>query len=144
MSKSVLLKPRMSEKAYGLTQAKNVYVFDVDPGLNKHTVARSVAEQFDVSVISVNMAKVKGKAKRTIAKKGRKVYSGREALSKKAYVTLKQGQTLPFFEAAEQEAEKDQAKQEKLTAAMEKQTEKEAKKQAKTGRRGLRRQKESE
>ena len=30
MDKTLVLKPRMSEKAYGLSQAHNTYVFDVD------------------------------------------------------------------------------------------------------------------
>lgn len=137
MSKTITLKPRMSEKAYGLTQARNVYVFDVDTSLNKHTVASSVAAQFDVTVSKINMAKVKGKSKRTLSKKGRVVRKGSNSDYKKAYVTLGQGDTLPFFEAAEKEAEEEQASQEKMTAVMEKQSAKEAKKDDKPARRGL-------
>ncbi|MGH7195893.1 MAG: 50S ribosomal protein L23 [Candidatus Saccharimonadales bacterium] len=138
MSQSLVLKPRMSEKAYGLTQTRNVYVFDVATDVNKHTVARSVADQFKVSVDKVAIMKVKGKAKRTISKKGRVVLRGSNSDFKKAYVTLKKGDSLPFFEAAEKEAEASEAKQEKMSAAMDKQAAKAAKKDDQPARRGLR------
>lgn len=131
--KTVVLQPRLSEKTYGLSSTKNqVYVFDIAKSLNKHSVAKAVETQFGVSVKSVNILNQKGKAKRTIAKQGRKVYSGHEADSKKAYVTLKAGDSLPFFEAIEEEEAKSEATQAKMEKAMEKQEAKESKVEAKT------------
>lgn len=132
MSKTLALQPRLTEKTYGLSNSKNrVYVMDVDRDLNKHAIKRAVESQFEVVVTGVNVVNNKGKSKRTIAKKGRKVYAGREAATKKAYVTLKAGQVLPFFDAIEEEEKKQEATQAKMEKAMEKQEAKEAKTEAK-------------
>lgn len=126
MSKIVTLIPRLSEKAYAASQTRNTYVFDVPEDANKHTIARAVSAQFDVTVTGVNIANINGKAKRTVRKGGRAI-SGRQSDIKKAYVTLKAGDSLPLFAAVE-EAE---AKSEKLAEAAEKATEKAAKKEKK-------------
>ncbi|HUD10086.1 MAG TPA: 50S ribosomal protein L23 [Candidatus Saccharimonadales bacterium] len=135
MDKQVYLKPRMSEKAYAMSQ-NGVYVLDIPASLNRHTVASAVAAQFDVTVIKVNITNIKGKAKRTVSQKGRRINRGSDSSVKKAYITLKEGDSLPFFEAVEQAEEKQQATQEKVSKAMEKQAEK-AEKKSKPGRRGL-------
>lgn len=103
MDKFVVLKPRLSEKTFAAS-TKNVYVFDVPGDVNKHTVARAVAAQFNVSVVDVNIANIPGKAKRMITKKGRRVSTGTRSDRKKAYVTLAEGQSLPFFADATEEA----------------------------------------
>lgn len=127
------LQPLLTEKTYGLASAKNqVYVFDVDTSANKHSVTRAVEAQFKVTVTGVRLANNKGKAKRTIAAKGRKVYTGREAASKKAYVTLKAGDSLPFFQAIEEEEAKQAKTQAQMEKALEKKDAKEAKSEAKT------------
>ena len=97
MEKLTLLKPRLSEKTFGLANAKTVYVFDVPAAANRHTVAAAVAAQFEVTVTNVNITNIKGKAKRTVRKGGRAV-QGQRSDYKKAYVTLKAGEKLPFFE----------------------------------------------
>lgn len=112
MSKDLILKPRMSEKAYALSQTRNTYVFDVPGDANKHTVARAVAAQFEVTVTNVNIANIAGKAKRTVRKNGR-ASQGRQNDTSKAYVTLKDGDTLPVFAALEQEAEAADKKEKK-------------------------------
>lgn len=96
MEKTMFLRPRLSEKTYGLAQTNNVYVVDVPKDANKMTVAAAVQAQFGVTVVSVNMLNVKGKAKRSIRKGGRAV-NGRQSDICKAYVTLKKGDSLPFF-----------------------------------------------
>ena len=126
MSKTVTLIPRMSEKAYALSQARNTYVFDVPEDANKHTVARAVSAQFGVIVIDVNTTNISGKAKRTVRKGGRAV-KGRQSDIKKAYVTLKEGDSLPLFAAVEEA----KAKSEKLAEAAEKAAEKASKKEKK-------------
>lgn len=104
MSKTAILKPRLSEKAYAQSQALNTYVFVVGSDDNKHTVARAVSEQFDVVVTEVNIMNVKGKNKRVITKGGRRVSKGDRPGIRKAYVTLAEGNHLPIF-AAEEEAD---------------------------------------
>ena len=73
MYKQLILQPRMSEKAYGLSQLRNTYVFDVSGEVNKHSVASAVELQFEVVVKSVNIANIPGKAKRTVYKGGNAV-----------------------------------------------------------------------
>lgn len=97
--KNTVLRPRLSEKTFGLSGA-SVYVFDVPGSANKQTVARAVAAQFDVTVANVNITNIKGKAKRLVRKGGRPI-AGKRSDVKKAYVTLAEGQKLPFFEEPE-------------------------------------------
>lgn len=96
MSKSMILKPRVSEKAYGQSLTGNVYVFQVPTDANKLTVAKAVQEQFEVTVEAVNIMKVKGKVKRTVRKRGRQTTGTRPDI-KKAYVTVKEGDHIAIF-----------------------------------------------
>ena len=130
MYKTITLTPRMSEKSYGLSQTSRTYVFDVPAGTNKHTVARAVAAQFDVKVTNVNIANIAGKAKRTIYKGGRAV-AGRESDTRKAYVTLAEGNSLPIFAAIEEEEAKVEETQAKMDKVAAKVAEKAAKKEKK-------------
>lgn len=126
-SLETVLKPRMSEKAYGVSQLRNTYVFDVEGDTNKHSVARAVSEQYSVSVTAVRVVNQKGKVKRTIRKGGRPTL-GRQSDVKKAYVTLKSGDTLPIFAAIEEAEAKEAKVAEKVEKAVEKAEKKEAKK----------------
>lgn len=130
MSTQMPLLPRLSEKAVAVS-AGRVYVFVVPSDANKHSVARAVEAQFDVTVTTVNISVLKGKSKRTISNKGRRSLAGRTADLKKAYVTLAEGQKLPIFDAIEEEEAKTAETQEKLAKAVEKQADKGAKKAAK-------------
>lgn len=96
MSKIILLNPRISEKAYGMAEAKNVYVFEVPTGSPKLEIAKAVNAQFDVTVTAVNTMNVKGKVKRTVKRGGRAV-AGSRSNFKKAYITLKDGDSIPVF-----------------------------------------------
>jgi large subunit ribosomal protein L23 len=126
MYKQLVLQPRMSEKAYAQSMAHRTYVFDVPGEVNKHSVARAVEVQYDVKVTKVNITNIPGKAKRTVYKGGKAV-AGRESDTKKAYVTLAEGNTLPIFAAIEEEEAKVEATQEKLDKAAEKAAKKTAK-----------------
>jgi ribosomal protein L23 len=85
-----------------LGTTKNVYVFDVPTDVNKQTVASAVAAQFEVTVVSVNIINQAGKATRSVRKGGRAV-NGQRSDIKKAYVTLKAGDKLPFFDEPEED-----------------------------------------
>jgi large subunit ribosomal protein L23 len=104
MDMQMPLKPRISEKTYMLSETRNVYVVDVPLKANRDTVAKAVAAQFGVTVDAVNMIVVKGKSTRTVRKGGRAI-AGKRSDYKKAYVTLKEGDSLPFFAEAEAPAE---------------------------------------
>lgn len=112
MDKHMTLKPRLSEKTYGLSLAGNVYTFEVPADANKHSVARAVASQFGVTVTDVTILNVKGKTKRTVRKGGRPV-NGKRSDVKKAYVTLKEGDKLPIFDVPEEEKKADKKKETK-------------------------------
>lgn len=131
MSKHITLKPKLSEKTYAQS-LERVYAFEVPRDVNKHTIARAVEAQFDVKVAEVNVTNYKGKAKRTISQGGRRVANGREAASKKAYVTLAEGYSLPFFAAIEEAEEKQAETQAKVEKVAAKSAAKEAKKETKT------------
>ncbi len=102
--KDLTLKPRVSEKAYGLSQTNNVYVFNVPMTANKLTVSQAVAEQFGVTVETVNIVVSKGKSVRTIRLGNRRARpgSGKRADTKKAYVTLKSGDKIAIFDEPEE------------------------------------------
>lgn len=140
MSKTAILRPRLNEKTYSLSE-KRVYVFDVEKGANKHSIARAVEAQFEVKVTTVNTVNIKGKAKRIISVNGKRMKNaeGRRNAIRKAYVTLAEGYGLPFFNAVEEAEEKEQAIQEKVEKAAEKQAAKDAK-----PKRGIRRTKNEE
>jgi large subunit ribosomal protein L23 len=129
MSKTITLRPRLSEKTYGLSTSR-VYVMEVPTDVNKHTVARAVEAQFEVKVTSVNIMNVKGKAKRIVSLTGKrqKNAEGRRNAIKKAYVTLAAGNSLPFFDAVEEEEQQEQATQAKFDKVAEKQAAKADKK----------------
>ena len=116
-----VLKPRLSEKAYGTAQATNTYVIDVPTELNKHEIADAVEKQFEVSVARVRTVNRKGKAKRVMNTTGKRSSNrkGTQSDIKKAYITLAAGSHLPFFEAAEAEvkkADEAEAKAKKVAA----------------------------
>lgn len=122
--KDVILKPRISEKAYDMSQREGVktYVFEVPGDANKHSVARAINAQYEVIVTTVRILNVKGKAKQSY-QKGSRPITGKRSDIKKAYVTLAEGQALPLFV----EESKEQEKQAKAEAKAAKKAAKETK-----------------
>lgn len=111
------LKPRLTEKAFALSQSLNTFAIDVPTGLNKHEIADAVESQFDVKVKAVRIVKRAGKVKRVVNITGKRTSNqkGSQTAIRKAYVTLAEGSHLPFFAAEEKEIEdakkeKDKAK----------------------------------
>lgn len=94
-----VLKPRISEKGYAIFQTLNTYIFDVPATANKHQIAAAASGQYSVTVVGVRLAGVPGKAVRTNRRGSRKSINGRRSDIKKAYVTLKSGDTLPLYAA---------------------------------------------
>jgi large subunit ribosomal protein L23 len=129
MEKSIVLRPRLSEKTYTLSESR-VYVVEVPKGLNKHEVKKAVEAQFEVKVVKVNVTNIPGKAKRIISISGKRMKNaeGRRNDIRKAYVTLAEGNSLPFFAAVEEEEQKEEALQEKFDKAASKQAKKTEKK----------------
>jgi len=98
----IILKPRISEKGYAISESHNTYIFDVPTSANKFEVAKAVAGQFEVSVTNVRIASVPGKEVRAYRNRGRRSISSNRSDIRKAYVTLKEGDKLPIFAAVEE------------------------------------------
>jgi len=89
----VLIRPVVSEKSYALME-NNVYVFVVDPSATKVDVRRAVEEAFRVRVDRVNTLNRKGKVRRN----RRTNTVGRRSDTKRAIVTLHEGDSIDLFE----------------------------------------------
>jgi large subunit ribosomal protein L23 len=89
----ILLRPIVTEKSTGMTE-QNKYTFEVALKANKRQVQEAVEKIFDVEVRDVKTMIVKGKSRRW----GRNPY--RTPSWKKAIVTLREGDTITFFEGA--------------------------------------------
>jgi len=127
---TINLLPRLTEKTYSLS-ATRVYVVDLDKTISKQAIKTAFENQFAVKVKSVNTANINGKKKRSISKNGRRVSNGSNKDIHKAYVTLVEGDSLPFFEAIEEEEKKTA----KVQAEFDKQQEKADKPKKLIGRR---------
>ena len=126
MNRTMILRPRISEKAYGLSRERNTYIFDVPTTANRLSVADAVAGQFEVTVETVRISNIKGKVKKSYRKRSSPAV-GKRADVKRAYVRLAKGDKLPIF-AQEEEEEVKAAKAEEKA---EKKAAKEAKKDKK-------------
>ena len=92
---SVLRRPVISEKSYALMN-RNVYVFVVDRRATKIEVRHAVEQAFGVRVDKVNTLNRKGKATRN----RRTNKTGQRPDTKRAFVTLATGQSIPLFETS--------------------------------------------
>lgn len=108
MEKLVTLRPRVSEKAYNLSENNHVYIFEVPAESNKHTVKKAVETQFSVNVTEVNILVTKGKSVSRYQKRGGRI-TGKRAGVKKAYITLKEGQEIAIFPKEEDKANEQAA-----------------------------------
>ncbi len=92
--RTIILAPVVTEKTARMRETKNEVSFKVAGDANKIEIRHAVEEIFNVVVTDVRTLSVTGKLKRL----GR--FQGRRASWKKAIVTLKEGQTIEFFEHA--------------------------------------------
>ncbi len=86
----VLLGPHFTEKATSSTSLANQVVFKVVKDATKPEIKAAVEKLFDVKVLGVSVALMKGKTKQT------KHGLGKRSNWKKAYVRLEQGQEIDF------------------------------------------------
>ena len=92
----VILKPVVTEKSSAMYEAQKIYTFKVDPKASKPAIRQAVQQMFNVSVTGVRTINVRAKATKAGGLgRGR---SGVTAKWKKAYVTLKDGDTIQIFE----------------------------------------------
>lgn len=88
---SIIKRPHVTEKT-SMSAAANAITLVVDRDANKIEIKRAVETLFKVNVTGVRTVNVAGKIKRF----GRTY--GKRQNWKKAYITLKEGQTVDFFE----------------------------------------------
>lgn len=95
MATNVIIKPLISEKSTKSTEKLNRYAFKVQRTANKLEVKKAIEEAYSVQVDTVNTVVTVGKSKVRQTKKG--VAQGMKSPYKKAYVTLKKGETIDFY-----------------------------------------------
>ena len=88
---TVLKGPWLSEKALIATE-KGVYTFEVAPEVTKRDVTLAVEKFYKVTPKAVRMVNLPGKKVNLRTRRGFGMKSGR----RKAYVTLKKGDTIQF------------------------------------------------
>ena len=90
--RDIIIRPVISEKSYDMIE-HNRYTFEVAKTASKPQIADAVSEIFGVTVTSVNTMNVKGKPRRV------RVAKGKTRDWKKAIVSLKEGDSIEFFQA---------------------------------------------
>jgi large subunit ribosomal protein L23 len=92
--RDIIIAPVVSEKSYALSEG-GAYTFKVAPGASKPEIHDAVESIFNVKVLKVNTLNRKGKRKRN-----RKTGTfGSRPDTKRAIVTLVEGQTIDLFQA---------------------------------------------
>jgi len=91
--RDVILEPIVSEKSYGLLD-EGVYTFKVHPDSSKPEIRDAVQSIFGVTVVKVNTLNRKGKRKRN----RKSMTYGKRADTKRALVTLAEGDSIDLFE----------------------------------------------
>ena len=92
LSYQVIRRPLITENSSLLREGRNQYLFEVDRQANKFQIKNAVEALFKVQVEDVKTLLVRGKFRRV----GKSM--GKRSNWKKAYVTLKQGDKIEFFE----------------------------------------------
>lgn len=88
----VLKRPLITEKSTLIKELANTVLFEVERTATKAEIKQAVEKVFSVTVTGVRTAIVRGKSARV----GRS--TGRKKNWKKAFVTLKEGDQIGFFE----------------------------------------------
>lgn len=91
----ILIKPIITEKATSLSESNGVYTFVVNKKANKIEIKNAIEKYYGVTVEEVNTVNVLRKRKTRFTKNG--FSQGRKPSYKKAYVKLKQGETIDLF-----------------------------------------------
>ena len=91
--RDVVIAPVVSEKSYEQLE-QNVYVLKVDTSASKPEIRLAIESIFDVTVTKVNTLNRKGKVRRN----RRSNTVGKRADTKRAIVTLAEGDSIKIFE----------------------------------------------
>lgn len=96
--REILIRPILTEKMLQMQETAHKYSFVVNIDSNKIEIKNAVEKKFDVSVTKVATVKVKGKAKQSNTRRG--LTRGKRPDWKKAIVTLRDGDSIDYFETA--------------------------------------------
>jgi large subunit ribosomal protein L23 len=88
----IVMAPLITEKGTFVGEKTNQVLFRVRPDASKDVIRVAVEQLFKVTVLKVRTVNLMGKSRRRGAIKGRR------SDWKKAYVTLKEGDRIEFFE----------------------------------------------
>lgn len=102
----ITIIPRATEKSYAQSLANNVYVFQVPLTANKQQITQAVQDQFEVKVTNIKTLVQSGKSVRFSRGKNRFPGTTTRKDSKKAYVTLAEGDTIQVFDQPAEEEKK--------------------------------------
>lgn len=102
----LFIVPRATEKAYAQSLASNTYVFTVPLDANKQQIVDAVESQFEVKVTNIKTLVQNGKAVRYSRGKNRYPGTTTRKDSKKAYVTLTEGDSIQVFDVPAEEEKK--------------------------------------
>lgn len=88
---TVLLRPRITEKAALKADSANVYVFEVTKDASKKAIIASIKDAYKVTPIRVNLLAI---PRKEVFRRGK---SGVKGGGKKAYIHLKKGDKIDII-----------------------------------------------
>lgn len=103
---SISIIPRATEKAYTQSLATNTYVFNVPLNANRQQITDAVEAQFNVNVTNIRTLVQSGKSMRYSRGKNRYPGTTHRKDTKKAYVTIAEGQSIQVFDVPAEEEKK--------------------------------------
>ncbi len=95
MATEILIRPLVTEKFTAMGEKLNRYGFEVSKDANKIQIKKAVEELYGVTVAAVNTVRYAGKVKSRFTKSG--AITGQKNSSKKAIITLKEGEKIDFY-----------------------------------------------
>lgn len=90
ITSDILIRPRITEKSGIMSEAANVYTFEVVKSATKHSVERAVKTLYKVTPTKVRIVNLPAK---NVIVRGRR---GMQSAVKKALVYLKKGDKIEF------------------------------------------------
>ena len=92
---SIIIKPIVTEKVTKESEVLNRFGFVVDKKANKVQIKKAVEATYGVTVVSVNTINVRPDRTTKYTKSG--LISGKTNAEKKAFVKVKEGESIDFY-----------------------------------------------
>jgi large subunit ribosomal protein L23 len=92
---SIIIKPIITEKATKQSELSNCHTFFVNTNANKIQIKKAIELQYGVSVLNVNTLVIRADRTTKFTKNG--LISGKTNVFKKAFVQLKDGESIDFY-----------------------------------------------